>query len=291
MRTLRASLALVCGLLFTGLTVFIGGLESLEGTEPGSHASKEETMDVRLTYGPAGSTRCGELIAGEELNVTVSLAGVSLAPSGKIECAIDGELTSATGETVIDIPVSRISDKPWLGDASIVQHFSYVISANTAPGRYKLTLRVHDRRGIKQVERSLSLEILSHRTFGAANIGLFHDEKGTFPAAGVFAVGTNVNLKFLLVGCDTNEGKLSVENTVTVVNDKGNTVCPEPIVTILEKQLGDPADRVAVIKGLPARYQFGLTHAGKFWIKMKLRDKISNSFKVYDIPIVVVPSP
>ena len=290
MKTIGIFLAFACGLILVGLAN-ISGLEPLVRAEQPQPEFGERNMAIRLTYGRGGSTRQEEIIAGEQVHLSLAFSSLGLTQNGKVDCKIDGVLLNPTGGTVFDIPARPLNGQSLLGGSNIGQFLSLPTSPNAIPGKYQFIFRVYDGQGTQRAKHSFFVLVQPHTTFGAANIGMFHDANGTCPAYGVFAVGENLNLGFALVGSDTTKNRLFVECKLNVADENGNVVSPEPIVSIIDKQLRNAEDKDAVDRGLSASFNLGLSRPGKFSLQLELKDNISNNTRVHRIPFVVVQSP
>jgi hypothetical protein len=124
---------------------------------------------------------------------------------------------------------------------------------------------------------------------------LSYDPEGHFPATGVFAVGTIVNLTCSIVGFNASQNQIWVKSCVSAVDESGHVISLSPIDVTIDKRLTNAYDRASardsVVNGIPFQGKFGLTRPGNFRIRIELKDNIGKKTAVYEIPIVVVSHP
>jgi hypothetical protein len=253
--------------------------------------SQAVTIEVHATYGPGGSTRPPEVIAGEVLSFLLSVSNLRVAPTHEVQCSLQGELLDPTGNVLSRTPERPLSGTPWLGGAKLVQNLDWSISRDFPPGSYQFRFRVRDSQGAELADRTLTVRVKPHSTFGAANIRLTHDPNRNQPATGVFAEGTELNVWFVLVGFDASRERAWVESKVSAVDSTDKTASAQPVTSTLNRVFKDESDRNVAQGGLPTHFELGLTRAGAFRVRVELHDRIGKQSAMYEIPILVVPRP
>ncbi len=293
MKMFSVVLSSVLGVAMIGLAG-TGDRKPTESAAPADHRDSQTqapNVAIRLTYGPGGSTRPPEVIAGEDLNVAINVQDLDAAPTGMVAVVIEADLVDPAGKVVSYVPASRREYTSWFGDRSIIAFLTMRIPANLAPGTYHVRVRARDARKVEQVAASAAVLVQPPTTFGAVNICLFADPNGRFPARGVFPVSGEPGVFFSVVGFDTTGDRVCVESKLSALDENGKSVSPRPTEITFDRRLTDPAERVRLDRGLPTSFYIGLTRPGRFRLRLEFKDCIGEQSAVYEIPIVVVPSP
>lgn len=280
------------------LVLAAGALAGTEGAEPApmpdpaqARESQQQaaSIEVRPTFGPGGSTRPAEVIAGEELNLAVTVSNVGVSGTDEWEYVFEIDIVTPGGV------VQRAASTPlkgrfaW-GETSVHQNHSLQFPRTYAPGDYQIRLRARDSQDVERAAKTIRVAVRPDTTFGAINLRLFHDVPHSCPARGVFAVGGQLGASYQIVGLDTTADEVSVEMAVSVLDDAGQIVTSRRHVDVFQDRL-TPAKRRLLSNGLDGHFELKPPRPGTFRLRLELKDKVGNQSASYEVPIVVLPSP
>jgi hypothetical protein len=124
------------------------------------------------------------------------------------------------------------------------------------------------------------------KEFGIVAVYTSVDERGQIPAPTTGIVGQSVFVQFGVVGFarDPVKKQPSVVFEMTPLDEGGRPTIQKPSTLPVDTGV-DEKD-----PGFSVRFLLPMTRTGKFTVRLKATDKVSNKSYTYDLPISVVPS-
>lgn len=257
---------------------------------PAQPAGSLNLTNPRLTYGELGGTRPdGKLLPGDILFIAFDIEGITINAEGVATYSMGLEVTDAAGKSILKQEPADKTDFVPLGGTKIPGR-AYVLAGYDQPaGAYTLKLTVSDKGAAGTAKPTKTLEKkfeVADRGFGIVSAYTSMDERGTIPAPTTGIVGQSVFVQFVVIGFQRDAAKKQPNVLVEMValDDAGRPTLKTPSSFAMDGGV-DEKD-----PGFTLRFLLPLTRVGKFTIRLKATDKVSNKTATFDLPIAVVPS-
>ena len=253
---------------------------------PAQPAGSLTLTNIRNTYGELGGTRPdAKLLPGDVLFVGFDIEGLSVGADGHVGYTMALEVADAKGKAIFkQDPVAK-SDFVPLGGTKLPARAFITAGLDQPPGKYTLQVTVTDLKSKQSQTLKQPFEVLP-KDFGIVAVYTSVDERGQIPAPTTGIVGQSLFVQFGVVGFsrnpDSRQPNVSVE--MIPLNADGQPTLEKPSNFNLEGGV-DEKD-----PGFTLRFLLPLTRTGKFTVRLKAIDKVSNKTVTFDLPIAVVPS-
>lgn len=241
--------------------------------------------NARTTYGELGSPRpLTPLIPGDSLFLSFDIEGITTDPEGRVQYSMYMELFDAAGASKFKTePANKVDFVP-LGGNKIPGRAYSLIGLDQKAGDYVLKATVVDlsNKSTKTVEQKFTV---APPEFAIVSVYTSVDDRGTIPLPTTGMVGQPLFIQLGIVGFGRGaDKKPNLEVEMTPLDEKGNPTIPKPSVLAINAGV-DEKDL-----GVTIRYLLPLTRPGKFTVRLKATDKVSNKTYTYNLPITALPN-
>jgi len=250
-----------------------------------SQATELSLENVRSTVGHFGHPRMrAPLKPGDTLFLSFDITGLSNDGTGKVAYSMGMELATEKGVKLFEQkPVDSVDQLP-LGGSVLPARAFVLIPLEQDPGNYVVRLTVVD----KATKVSKTLEekyTVKPREFGIVTLFSSYDPKGEIPAPLGGQAGQRIWVQFAVVeftrSPTTKQPNLEV--SMEAFTATGEAVTKPTVVTY---SMGiDEKDT-----GIPMLFMLPLNREGKFKVKLKVTDKLTNKVDAIELPITVHPA-
>ena len=244
-----------------------------------------QLTNVRNTYGELGGTRAaGPFLPGDVLFVGFDIEGIAIDPAGRAKYTMAMEVVDQGGKSIFKQDPAEKSDFVPLGGTKLPARAFVTVGLEQAPGPYTLKVTVTDQatKASKVLERKFDVK---PRDFGLVAVYTSVDPQGQFPAPTTGIIGQSVFVQFGVVGFarDPKTKQPNVVIEMVPVDEQSKPTMQQPNVFTQDAGI-EPKEL-----GFSVRFLLPMTRAGKFTVKLKATDKVSNKTTTFDLPIAVVP--
>jgi len=245
-----------------------------------------ELTNPRNTYGELGGTRPeAPLLPGDVLFVGFDIEGISINADGNVVYTMGMELQDKAGKSIFKQEPAQKSDYVPLGGNKLPARAYITVGLDQMPGEYVLKVTVTDTvtKTAKTLDRKFTV---APKEFGIVAVYLSVDERGQIPSPTTGVVGQSLFVQFGIVGFgrDVVKKQPNVSIEMQPLDEAGKPTISKPNVFNLDAGV-DEKD-----PGFSVRFLVPLTRAGKFTVRLKATDKVSNKTYTFDVPLAVVAS-
>ncbi|VTS03953.1 hypothetical protein [Tuwongella immobilis] len=249
-----------------------------------AQASELTLQNVRSTIGEFGPARGkAPLKPGDTYFLSFDIAGVAVDATGKVSYSMGMEVASEKGTKIFEQKPADNSDYLPLGGTVLPARAYVAIPLEQEPGGYVLKLTITDR--VSKVSKTLEERFtVKPREFGIVSLFTTYDPKAEVPAPLSGQVGQRIWLHFAVVefARSGTDKQPNLEVTMEAMDTEGNMVS-KPTVLTVNKGI-DEKDT-----GVPMRFMLPFNREGKYRVRLKAVDKLTNKSDVVELPIVVTP--
>jgi hypothetical protein len=246
--------------------------------------SQLSLTNIRSTHGELGDTRTATAhLPGDVLFVAFDIEGLTVSADSQSKYTMKLEVYDAKGGLSFkNEPVQRIDFVP-LGGKTLPGRVYTRIGVDQPAGDYNLRLTVTDdaTKANKSFDRKFSV---LPKDFGIVSVYCSIDEGGQIPAPTTGIVGQAYFIQFGMVSFSRDPKKkqpnLLVE--MTILDEQGRPTTKNPISSTIEGGLDEQAP------GLNLRFLLPLTRSGKFTVKLKATDKVTNKTANFELPVTII---
>lgn len=242
--------------------------------------------NVRSSYGELGGTRPdGPLLPGDVLFVGFDIEGIAADAEGKVTYTMAMEVLDGAGKAIFKQEPAKKTDFVPLGGPKLPARAYITIGLDQPAGTYTLKVTVADLATKQEKTLERKFEVLA-RDFGIVAVYTSVDERGQIPAPTTGVVGQSSFIQFGIVGFarDPKTKQPNVAIEMVPVDETGAPTMGKPSLFNLDAGV-DEKD-----PGFNVRFLLPLTRTGKFQVKLKATDKVSNKTASFTLPLTVVPS-
>ena len=239
--------------------------------------------NVRSTFGELGGPRpLAPLLPGDVMFLGFDIEGITTDAEGRVQYAMFMELLDGAGVSKYKTDPSNKNDFVPLGGNKIPGRAYTTVGLDQTPGNYLLKVTVTDlaNKASKTVEQKFTV---AAKDFGIVAVYTSVDERGQIPMPTTGMVGQPLFIQLGIVGFGRGADKRpNVEVEMVPLDEKGNPTVAKP--SLLQIQGGvDEKD-----PGVTIRYLLPLTRAGKFTVRLKATDKITNKTSTFTLPVTAL---
>lgn len=240
----------------------------------------------RNTYGELGGTRPeGPLLPGDFLFVGFDIENITIDPAGQVKYTMAMEVTDKAGKSWYKQEPTEKTDFAPLGGAKLPARAYVSVGLDQPAGEYNLRVTVVDQatKATKTLDKKFTV---LPKEFGIVAVYPSVDAKGEFAAPTTGIVGQSVFVQFSVVGFSRDPAKKqpNVSFEMVPLDEAGKPTIQKPSVLAVDSGV-DEKD-----PGFSVRFLLPMTRPGKFTVRLRATDKVTNKTYTYDLPIAVVPS-
>lgn len=239
--------------------------------------------NVRSTYGELGGPRpLAPLLPGDVMFLGFDIEGISTDAEGRVQYTMFMELLDSAGASKYKTDPANKNDFVPLGGNKIPGRAYTTVGLDQAPGDYLLKVTVTDlaNKATKTVEQKFSV---AAKDFGIVAVYTSVDERGQIPMPTTGIVGQPLFIQLGIVNFARGaDKKPNVEVEMVPLDEKGNPTVAKPSLLPIKDGV-DEKDA-----GVTIRYLLPLTRAGKFSVRLKATDKITNKTHTFTLPVTAL---
>lgn len=246
-----------------------------------------QLSNVRLTVGELGGPRPNaQVLPGDILFIAYDIDGLTFDAQGGVHYSMALEVVNAAGKPLLKQDPREIVDFAPLRGRTIPARAFVSIGIDQEPGMFTCKITITDMKSKQSATLSQKFEVLK-KDFGIVGVNTFYDEERRYSAPTAGFVGQTIIVNFVVVGF-AREGRTRqprVEIEVQAMDDKNQPTLPEPLKETVDSGIkeDDP--------GFVRQFPLFMNRAGKFTLKIKATDKVSQRVFTYDLPVTIHPSP
>lgn len=252
---------------------------------PAQTPGKLTLANLRCTHGLIGPTRANaKFIPGDIVYLGFDIDGVTIGKDGKVVYVMTLEVTDKAGKSRHKVDPTERPDYAPLGGGKVPGVAFVVIGVDLEPGEYTVKLTATD--AVSKASGSLEykFEVLKP-DLGIVMVHATTDPEGRNPTHTTGYVGQFLWVQFAATGfkrdaAKKNQPDLTFE--MITLDDKGTPTLGTPIV-LEAKALEEKYPTCQ------ARMQVPLTRAGKFTVRLTVKDNVAGKSATFDLPIQAVP--
>ena len=239
--------------------------------------------NVRSTYGELGGPRpLTPLLPGDIMFLGFDIENIATDAEGRVQYTMFMELLDGAGASKYKTDPANKNDFVPLGGNKIPGRAYTTVGLDQTPGDYLLKVTVTDlaTKVSKTVEQKFSV---AAKGFGIVAVYTSVDERGQIPMPTTGMVGQPLFIQLGVVGFARGaDKKPNVEVEMVPLDEKGNPTIAK--ASLLPIQGGvDEKDA-----GVTIRYLLPLTRAGKYTIRLKATDKLTNKTSTFTLPVTAL---
>ncbi|HZT82083.1 MAG TPA: hypothetical protein VFA26_17785, partial [Gemmataceae bacterium] len=224
-------------------------------------------INQRVTYGFRGPTRTSlDFLPGDALFVAFDIQGLQANKAGEVVYRMGMEITDAGGTAIFkQKPAADLKAVNSLGGDQVPAFAVAEVRTDTKPGKYTLTVTVHDDKGTERAKLVKPFNVLKS-DFGIVGVSLFYDQSGNVPASPIASVGQVVWVQYGVTGFqrDPKTKKPTFSVTMRVLDEKGQpVVAPRPGGVDKDTPGTDNMNLTAI----PMMFVLAMNRPGKFTIE------------------------
>ena len=239
--------------------------------------------NVRTTHGELGGPRpLTPLLPGDVMFLGFDIEGITTDAEGRVQYAMSMELLDDKGASKYKTDPVNKNDFVPLGGNRIPGRAYTTVGLDQTPGNYLLKVTVTDlaNKASKTVEQKFTV---APKEFGIVAVYTSVDERGQIPMPTTGMVGQPLFIQLGIVGFGRGaDKKPSVEVEMVPLDEKGNPTIGKPSVLPIN---GGVDEKDA---GVTIRYLLPLTRAGKFTVRLKATDKVTNKTHTFTLPVTAL---
>jgi hypothetical protein len=267
-------------------TVFIT-MVALALSVVGAQAQGLKISNIRNTYGEIGGTRPdSKFLPGDVLYVGFDIENITINAEGGAKYAMAMEVTDKNNKSIFKQDPAEREDFAPLGGNKLPARAFITLGLDMEPGEYTMKVVVTDK-GKANAQETITrkFEVLK-KDFGIVSVYTSVDDAGRIPAPTTGIVGQSIFVQFGVVAFarDPKTKQPTVDIEIMPLDEAGKPTLQKPIA--FTQKMGVIEDAEA----FPLRVMVPLTRAGKFTVRLKATDKISNKSYTFDLPVAAVPS-
>jgi hypothetical protein len=240
--------------------------------------------NIRTTFGELGETRnTTSHLPGDVLFVAFDIEGLTVNAESQCKYTMKLEVFDAKGGLSFkNEPVQRVDFVP-LGGTVFPGRVYTRIGLDQPAGDYNMKLTVTDdaTKASKGFERKFTV---LPKDFGIVSVYYSIDEAGQIPAPTTGIVGQAYFIQFGIVGFgrDAKKKQPNLVVEMSILDEQGKPTTKAPLSTPIEGGLDEQAP------GVNLRFLLPFTRAGKFQVKLKATDKVTNKSTTFDLPLTII---
>jgi hypothetical protein len=245
--------------------------------------AKLEIQNIKSAYGPLGPERKSlEVQPFDDLLLRFTVSGLKCDAEGKMDVTEVLKLTDADGKVLLENKLP-IKDVLPLGGNRMNLDAHLNLGDKIPEGAYTFSITVKDNLADESVsfERKVTAKAPS---FSIVSPEFFYDAEYKVFAPGGGVVGQKLFFRMKGVGIDKSPGKVDVEMTIQVLDDKGKEVMPKPISVKIANE--DP-EVVKKANFLTLNGQVALNRPGDFTLVVKVTDKLAKKTAELTLPMKI----
>lgn len=246
-----------------------------------------QLTNTRLTIGELGGARPNaQVLPGDILFIAYDIDGLAIDAMGAVRYSMALEVTNAAGKQVLKQDPREIADFAPLRGNKIPGRAFVTIGVDQEPGAFTCKITITDTASKKDVSFTQKFEVLK-KDFGIVGVNTFYDEERRISAPTSGFVGQLIVVNFVVVGFtrDPKTKQPNVEIEFQSMDDKNQPTLPAPLKESIDS--GVKEDDPAFVRQFP----LFMNRPGKFVMKIKATDKISNRVFTYELPVTIYPAP
>jgi len=241
--------------------------------------------NVRSTYGELGGPRpVTPLIPGDVLFVGFDIENIATDAEGRVKFSMFMEVTDAAGASKYKTDPANRDDFLPLGGNRLPARAFTAVGFDQPPGDYVLKVTVTDlaTKSSKTVEQKFTV---LPKAFGVVAVYASVDDRGSIPIATTGMVGQPIFVQLAVVGFARGADKRpNFEVEMVPLDEKGNPTVAKPNALAVQGGVDEKDPAVAV------RFLVPLTRAGKYTIRLKATDKLTNQTATFNLPLTALPN-
>ncbi len=252
---------------------------------PAAPAGALTLSNVRNTYGELGGPRpLTPLLPGDVMFIGFDIENIATDAEGRVQYTMFMELLDGAGASKYKTDPANKSDFVPLGGNRIPGRAFTTVGLDQTPGDYLLRVTVTDlaSKVTKSVEQKFTV---AAKDFGIVAVYTSVDERGAIPTPTTGMVGQPIFIQLGIVGFGRGaDKKPNIEIEMVPLDEKGNPTVAKPSLLPIQGGVDDKDAAITV------RYLLPLTRAGKFTIRLKATDKVTNKTHTFTLPITALPN-
>ena len=239
--------------------------------------------NVRSTYGELGGPRpLTPLLPGDVMFLGFDIEGISTDAEGRVQYSMFMELLDSAGASKYKTDPSNKNDFVPLGGNKIPGRAYTTVGLDQTPGDYVLKVTVTDlaNKATKAVEQKFSV---AAKDFGIVAVYTSVDERGQIPMPTTGIVGQPLFIQLGVVGFGRGaDRRPNIEVEMVPFDEKGTPTVAKASLLPISGGVDDKDAAIAI------RYLLPLTRAGKFSVRLKATDKLTNKTHTFTLPITAL---
>lgn len=245
-----------------------------------------QLTNVRCTIGELGGPRPDtRVLPGDILFIAYDIDGIAIDAMGTVKYTMSLEVTNAAGKVVLKQDPREIGDFAPLRGNKLPARAFVTVGADQEPGTFTCKITITDGAG-KSGSLTQKFDVLK-KDFGIVGVNTFYDEERKISAPTAGFVGQLIVVNFVVVGFarDPKTKQPNVEIEFSPVDDRNQPTLPQPLKDKVDN--GVKEDDPGFVRQFPLL----MNRSGKFVMKIKAVDKITNRVFTYDLPITILNTP
>ncbi len=239
--------------------------------------------NVRTTFGELGGPRpLTPLLPGDVMFLGFDIEGITTDADGRVQYAMFMELLDSAGASKYKTDPANKNDFVPLGGNKIPGRAYTTVGLDQTPGNYVLKVTVTDlaNKATKTVEQKFAV---AAKDFGIVAVYTSVDDRGQIPMPTTGMVGQPLFIQLGIVGFGRGpDKKPNVEVEMIPLDEKGDPTIGKASLLPIRDNV-DEKDA-----GVTIRYLLPLTRAGKFTIRLKATDKVTNKTHTFTLPVTAL---
>lgn len=255
---------------------------------PAQQGGPIKLTNARATYGYLGPTRPNDnVLPGDVYFVHFDIDGLTTDEVGSGKYNLGLVITDSKGKAVHELGPY---EKPFvnsLGGTRTPAYANVIIGTDSPPGDYTLKLTIADPATKKSDVLERKYKVLP-KAFGVVNphmMDIRADPRAQPSGAPVRVVGDLIVVNFGVVGFERDKNKMnqpSLALEVTVLDERNRPTLAKPFTDQLGK---DVPEQYSVV---PMSVPLAMNKPGKYTIRVKATDRITNKSAEVSLPLQVV---
>jgi len=250
-------------------------------------AADDPVLEARIdfTYGPFGSRRAPEFLAGEKIVTRVQIAGLSTSrDDNEARFSFQVNVKDEANQVVGRLPTFEFEERFPLGGHT----FSLVTILPTPmeppPGKYSAEIIVTDHLSNQTTQSETPFALIPWNTFGAQLVYLAKDREGKTHIGPVSPLGDTIHLNFILTGMEARNNKAKLTISLDILDEKQRPIGDVPYKSTNHSPFHSTDSRI----GQQFAYPVFLNKPGKFTLRLKAKDEHSGKEVTHQLPILVI---
>jgi len=244
-----------------------------------------EIENVQAALGRLGPERKStEYYPGDEVYFRYLVTGAGVDEVGKVDCSLAVDLTGPDGKTIATQSYLAQGILA-IGGASFPGSASMVLPDKSAPGPYKLSVKIKDKQQNEEASFERILKVLPP-DFAIITPRFSYDRAGKIDAPPGGTVDQTLFVRLRAIGFDRSRERIDTEMNIRVLDQDGKEVLINPIRTKLEV---DDAEIVKQAQFLDFRGELFLNRPGDFILSVAVIDWIAKKTIKFETPLRIVP--